>query len=144
MVRTPPALPRPSRPLRKEGVFRARMGLSQAPSKPVLRDAPPVSEGQQVSRPAHHKIYPRAPAVRHGGRQVRLSVLGRNVTTALAMAVTSILGGDISIAASVVVMTGIIAATYGRPLMDAMGVTDPIARGLGIGSAGQGYFPSLI
>lgn len=72
------------------------------------------------------------------GRQVRLSVLGRNVTTALAMAVTSILGGDISIAASVVVMTGIIAATYGRPLMDAMGVTDPIARGLGIGSAGQG------
>ena len=72
------------------------------------------------------------------GGMVRLSVLARNVTTALAMAVTSILGGDISICASVVVMTGIIAATYGRSLMDAMGVTDPIARGLGIGSAGQG------
>lgn len=72
------------------------------------------------------------------GAMVRLSVLSRNVTTALAMAVTEMLGGDISIAASVVVLTGIIGATYGKSLLTALGVTDPISRGLGIGSSSQG------
>lgn len=73
-----------------------------------------------------------------GGRVVRLSCLTRNVTTALAMACTSILGGDVSIAASVVVFTGVLGATFGRRVMDAMGVKDPIARGLGLGSGAQG------
>lgn len=73
-----------------------------------------------------------------GGRTVRLSCLTRNVTTALAMAVTSMLGGDISIGASVVVMSGIFGATVGRSVMDAMGIKDPIARGLGLGCSAQG------
>lgn len=72
------------------------------------------------------------------GRMVRLSVLARNVTTALSMALTQMLGGDISIAASVVVLTGIIGATYGKSFLTAMGITDPICRGLGIGSSSQG------
>lgn len=80
-------------------------------------------------------------AINLGGKQgalVRLSVLSRNVTTALAIAVTSILGGDISIAASVVVLTGIFAATFGRSILTSMGIHDPVARGLGIGGSGQG------
>ena len=81
---------------------------------------------------------------RGGGKVVRLSCLTRNVTTALAMAVTSMLGGDISIAASVVVLTGILGATFGRSIMDAMGVKDPIARGLGLGSAAQGLGVSAL
>jgi len=72
------------------------------------------------------------------GALVRLSVLSRNVTTALAMAVTAILNGNISIAASVVVLTGIFAATFGRSILDTFGIKDPVARGLAIGSAGQG------
>jgi putative effector of murein hydrolase len=72
------------------------------------------------------------------GSLVRLSVLSRNVTTALAIAVTSILGGNISIASSVVVLTGIFAATFGRSILSSMGIHDPVARGLGIGGAGQG------
>jgi putative effector of murein hydrolase len=72
------------------------------------------------------------------GSMVRLSVLSRNVTTALSMALTAMLGGDISIAASVVVLTGIIGATYGKTLLTAMGVTDPICRGLAIGASSQG------
>jgi len=72
------------------------------------------------------------------GWLIRLSVLGRNVTTALSMAMTAILGGDISIAASVVAMTGILGGTYGKPMLNLMGVTDPISRGLGIGGAAQG------
>jgi putative effector of murein hydrolase len=71
------------------------------------------------------------------GRLVRLSVLPRNVTTPLAIAITNLLEGDISIAASVVVLTGIVAATYGRSLLSAMGINDPIARGLSVGASGQ-------
>lgn len=72
------------------------------------------------------------------GRMVRLSVLARNVTTALSMALTAMLGGDISIAASVVVMTGIIGATYGKTLLTALDITDPITRGLAVGASSQG------
>jgi putative effector of murein hydrolase len=72
------------------------------------------------------------------GRLVRLSVLARNVTMALAMALTEMIGGDVAIIALVVCLTGIIGASYGIPLLNAMGVTDPICRGLGMGSSAQG------
>lgn len=80
-------------------------------------------------------------AINLGGKNgalVRLSVLSRNITTALAMAVTAILEGNIAIAASVVVLTGIFAATFGRTILDTFGIKDPVTRGLAIGSAGQG------
>ena len=69
---------------------------------------------------------------------VRLSTLGRNITTALAMALTDMVGGDLSIAAAVVCLTGIIGASYGIPLLNAIGIKDPVSRGLGIGSSSQG------
>jgi len=80
-------------------------------------------------------------AINLGGKNgalVRLSVLSRNITTALAMAVTAILEGNIAIASSVVVLTGIFAATFGRTILDIFGIKDPVTRGLAIGSAGQG------
>lgn len=72
------------------------------------------------------------------GAMVRLSVISRNVTTALSIAITAILGGDLSIAASVVVLTGIFGATYARKVLDALGITDPITRGLATGASSQG------
>lgn len=69
---------------------------------------------------------------------IRLSVLARNITTSLAIPVTNILGGDISIAVVVVVLTGIFGAQYGRKLMDLANIHDPITRGLAVGSAAQG------
>ena len=69
---------------------------------------------------------------------VRLSLLSRNVTTALAIVITQMLGGDMAIAASVVVLTGIFGATIGRGLLDAFKIDDPVSRGLGMGAAGQG------
>lgn len=72
------------------------------------------------------------------GRLIRLSVLPRNITTALAMAVATLLGGDISIAASVVIMSGIIGATFGRKVLTAMGIHNPISRGLAMGASAQG------
>lgn len=72
------------------------------------------------------------------GAMVRLSVLARNVTMALAIALTNMIGGDVAIVAAVVCLTGIIGASYGVPLLDAMGIKDPICRGLGMGSSAQG------
>jgi len=69
---------------------------------------------------------------------IRLSLLSRNVTTALAIVITQILEGDMAIAASVVVLTGIFGATVGRDLLDALNIKDPVSRGLGMGAAGQG------
>ena len=73
-----------------------------------------------------------------GSAVLRLSCLARNITTALALAVTEILGGDIALVAAVVSVTGILGASYGKKLLNAAGVTDPILRGLGIGSSSQG------
>jgi putative effector of murein hydrolase len=69
---------------------------------------------------------------------IRLSMLARNITTALAIPVTQILGGDVSIAVVVVVLTGIVGAQYGRRLLDMVGIQDPVTRGLAVGSAAQG------
>jgi len=69
---------------------------------------------------------------------IRLSVLARNITTSLAIPVTQILGGDISIAVVIVVLTGIFGAQYGRKLLDLANIHDPITRGLAVGSAAQG------
>lgn len=72
------------------------------------------------------------------GDMARLSVLPRNVTTALAMVIASIIGGDISITAVAVVLTGVLGATYGKSMMKIMGLHDPVTRGLGMGGAAQG------
>ncbi|KAL7433859.1 hypothetical protein ACHAXH_002159 [Discostella pseudostelligera] len=69
---------------------------------------------------------------------VRLSLLTRNVTTGLAIVITQMLEGDIAIAASVVVLTGIFAATVGRDILNLLRIDDPVSRGLGMGAAGQG------
>jgi putative effector of murein hydrolase len=69
---------------------------------------------------------------------VRLSLLSRNVTTGLAIVITQILEGNIAIAASVVVLTGIFGATVGRAVLDLLKIDDPVSRGLGMGAAGQG------
>jgi len=72
------------------------------------------------------------------GRILRLSLLPRNVTTPLAIAITQILGGDISFTAAVVVLTGIFGGTFGSRILTAVGIEDPISRGIGIGASAQG------
>ena len=69
---------------------------------------------------------------------LRLSCLSRNITSPLAMAIAGILGGDVSLAVSMVVISGLIGANFGANILDAAGIKDPVARGLGIGSAAHG------
>lgn len=72
------------------------------------------------------------------GEVLRKSILPRNVTTPLAIAITNIIKGDISQAAAVVVFTGIYGATFGASFCTSLGITDPVARGMGVGGSGQG------
>ena len=69
---------------------------------------------------------------------IRLCLLSRNITSPLAMAIATILGADISLAVSMVVITGLIGANFGASILDAFGIKDAVARGLGIGAAAHG------
>lgn len=72
------------------------------------------------------------------GAILRLSLITRNVTTALAMALTTILGGNTAIIASLLVTTGVFGSTILRKFMNFIGLYDPVSRGLGVGAAAQG------
>ena len=69
---------------------------------------------------------------------LRLSLLSRNITSPLAMAIAGILGADVSLAVSLVVITGLIGANFGANLLDLFGIKDAVARGLGMGAAAHG------
>lgn len=69
---------------------------------------------------------------------LRLSLLSRNITSPLAMAIASLLGADVSLAVSMVVVTGLIGANFGASILSAFGIQDAVARGLGIGAAAHG------
>lgn len=73
-----------------------------------------------------------------GNPILRLCSLSRNITSPLAMAIAGILGADVSLAVSMVVVTGLIGANFGAAILDAVGVKDPVARGMGIGAAAHG------
>lgn len=69
---------------------------------------------------------------------IRLSLLSRNITSPLAMAIATILGANTSLAVTIVVLTGLFGANFGASILDAAGIKDPVARGLGIGAAAHG------
>ena len=73
-----------------------------------------------------------------GSPTLRLSLLSRNITSPLAMAIAAILGADVSLAVSMVVVTGLLGANFGASILDAVGIKDAVARGLGIGAAAHG------
>jgi len=69
---------------------------------------------------------------------VRTSLLSRNITSPLAMAIAKIMGADPSLAVTLVVVTGLWGANFGAASLDAVGIDNPVARGLGIGAAAHG------
>lgn len=73
-----------------------------------------------------------------GSEQLLASVAPKSVTSPVAMAITEELGGLPSLTAVLVIVTGIIGAMFGPPLMNLLGVTDWRARGLAMGTASHG------
>ena len=71
----------------------------------------------------------------------RLALLSRNITSPLAMAIAGLLGASastVSIAVSIVVITGLFGANFGAAILSAAGIQNPVARGMGIGAAAHG------
>ena len=75
---------------------------------------------------------------------IRLSLLSRNITSPLAMAIAAIIGADVSLAVSMVVVTGLIGANFGQTIFDSFGIKDAVARGLGMGAAAHGLGTAAI
>jgi len=72
------------------------------------------------------------------GAGVRLAALPRQVTAPLAIAIAGMIKADPPLAATIVVVTGLLAANFGRAVLDALNVHSPVARGLAMGAAGHG------
>ncbi len=69
---------------------------------------------------------------------VLASLAPKSVTAAVAMAVAERLGGQPSLTAALVIMTGIIGAVMVTPLMNALGIRNYAARGFAAGLAAHG------
>ncbi len=67
-----------------------------------------------------------------------LSLAPKSVTSPIAMGVSEQIGGLPSLTAVFVILTGIIAATFGTWVLDLVGVKDRRARGFGMGVAAHG------
>lgn len=62
------------------------------------------------------------------------SLLGKSVTTPIAMEVSSHLGGEAAIAAILVLIVGLFGAIFAYPIYNIIGIKSPIARGLTMGT----------
>lgn len=62
----------------------------------------------------------------------------KSVTAPVAMGITEELGGLPSLTAALVILTGILGAMLGPPLLNLIGVKDEASRGLAIGTASHG------
>ena len=79
-----------------------------------------------------------------GEPTLRLAMLSRNITSPLAMAMASLLGADVSLAVSAVVVTGLLGANFGASILDAFRIRNVVARGMGIGASAHGLGTAAI
>ena len=69
---------------------------------------------------------------------LRLATVSRQLTSPLAMACAGMLGADVPLAVSMVVITGLLGANFGAALMTKFGVVSPVTRGLAMGASAHG------
>ncbi|WP_194089189.1 LrgB family protein [Vibrio hibernica] len=62
------------------------------------------------------------------------SLMGKSVTTPIAMEIAKSLGGEPAIAAILVLIVGVFGSVFAYPIYTFLGVTHPIARGLTMGT----------
>jgi predicted murein hydrolase (TIGR00659 family) len=66
------------------------------------------------------------------------SLMPKSVTAPIAMGISQEIGGVPSLTAVLVILTGIIGAMFGGPLIDVLGIKLPAARGFSLGTAAHG------
>lgn len=69
---------------------------------------------------------------------ILISLAPKSVTASVAMGITSALGGDPTLTAVLVILTGILGAIMVTPLLDRLGIRDYRARGFAAGLAAHG------
>ncbi len=62
------------------------------------------------------------------------SIMGKSVTTPIAMEVSSHLGGEPAIAAILVLIVGVFGSIFAYPIYSVLGISHPIAKGLTMGT----------
>ncbi|MQX34987.1 LrgB family protein [Roseospira navarrensis] len=72
------------------------------------------------------------------GETTVASLAPKAVTTPIAMGISERIGGLPSLTAVLVILTGILGAVLGPPVLSALGVRDPRARGVALGAAAHG------
>jgi predicted murein hydrolase (TIGR00659 family) len=71
-------------------------------------------------------------------REVMIAFLPKSATAGVAMAVSASLGGNPSLTAVLVILTGIVGALIVTPMMNRMGIRDYAARGFAVGLTAHG------
>lgn len=64
-----------------------------------------------------------------------VTLLPKSITTAIGMGVSEELGGIVTITVAVIVVTGVVGNMIAEQVCKWFGITDPVAKGIGIGSA---------
>ena len=64
-----------------------------------------------------------------------VTLLPKSITTAIGIGVTEILGGHVSLAVVVIIITGVLGNIFAEGFCKLLHITDPIAQGVGIGTA---------
>ena len=73
-----------------------------------------------------------------GPQELALSMAPKTTTTPVAIALTTEIGGVPALTAVLTVLTGVLGASLGPPLLDALRVRDPRVRGLTVGASSHG------
>jgi len=73
-----------------------------------------------------------------GSRDVVVSLAPKSVTTPIAISIVEKIGGIAPLTAALVVVTGCLGATCGPEFCRLMGINDPAAMGLAVGTASHG------
>ncbi len=79
-----------------------------------------------------------------GSQVVALSMAPKSLTTPIAIAVSSSIGGIPSLSAVLAILGGILVATSIDPVLDWLKINEPSARGLAAGTAGSGIGASRV
>mmetsp|Transcript_54918 Transcript_54918/g.134629 ORF Transcript_54918/g.134629 Transcript_54918/m.134629 type:complete len:492 (-) Transcript_54918:97-1572(-) len=69
---------------------------------------------------------------------IALSLIPRAITTPLAVAMSKMLQSDASLTVVGVVISGILGANFGAPILSSLGFRGPLTRGISIGAAAHG------
>lgn len=73
-----------------------------------------------------------------GGKQILLTLAPKSVTTPIAMGISESIGGLPALTAALVILTGLIGATFGSLIFSFLRINDAKAQGLALGIAAHG------